>query len=278
LVKGVWDGWIAADVCEHREWEFGECGWGEDFKGDVFAAVFVVWYDGIGDGATQFKASSNCVYALSGSGWYVDEEGNFALLTGIPVVGGKTARVSRATLVKRLKSLTDVTEAGDPPGTRYFVPGRALYYGTLRGYLKQDETPFYSGNAPEPEEEEEEEAGVLTLPLGLSTSIQGEALFESVQAGFSFREGGPVSVGTPFRYSGAPAVDAAVFGDAVVAAELRLDNGQVVRGNVILNQIALQLNYSEGGGVPVSFAGVFTGEVVIEADEEDDDDEHGEEG
>ncbi len=216
---------------------------------------------GSGDTGTRFKASAHYVYALSGSGWYKFED-NFAVLSGGAVVGGKTARVSRATLVKRLKSLTDVTGAGDAAGTRYFVPGQSMYYGNLQGYLQTDETPL-SGSSPE--------VSTLTLPLGLSTQITGAAVFESVQAGFSFREGGPVSIGTPFRFSAPPDVDENTpFGDGAIAAELRLDNGQVVTGQVILNQIAMQLNYSDGAGVPVNFAGVFTGPVVFEADEDEE--------
>jgi hypothetical protein len=226
----------------------------------VFSQRFTLFdTTGSGDGATEFKGSSKYVYALSGSGWY-RHGGNYAVLNGGAVVGGKTGRVSRATVVKRLKSLTDVTAAGDAAGTRYFVPGLAMYYGNLSGYLKNDETPLA---------EETGEVATLTLPLGLSTSISGAAVFESVQAAFSFKEGGPVSVGSPFRFSGVPTISANTpLANGTISAELSLDNGQTVTGSVILNQVALQLNYADGAAVPVSFAGVFTGEVVFEDGEE----------
>lgn len=208
------------------------------------------------DAAPIFAANCQYLYAFSGTGWFASDATTYANLCGLAATDGTSnpaTRFGRVTVVKRLMSLTDVTAGGDAAGTRYFVPGRAMYYGQAARFQQDTEKPFEAAMT----------VATLTIPLGMSKTIACAAIWESVATSVSMRTGGAVPVSTPFRLTGAPTItEGTPFEAGTLAADIRLDNGRKATGTVILNQISMTMDYSAQGKVSVGFAGVFHGLVT----------------
>lgn len=206
-----------------------------------------------GNGTNRVFGTGRHHYRLSIVGWlYISSAFPRALTSnGNPVSGGLVSQILTANLAKTTP-LQDVTGSPDPDGVARFLAQNPIFHGQASGMLQQSEAVFSSDGA----------LSALTIDVG-GTNLTGDAVIRALDGQANFRDGGGVPIDFSFNYTGERSSVPDLFNFETFAAEVDLDNGEVVTGTVIPRLVQANLNFRAGAFIPVRIEGPFNGTVGI---------------
>lgn len=192
-------------------------------------------------------------WSLSAEGrWY---KSGFVKPIGTAATGTPLTDLVRVVLVKQVP-LTDRTVAGTANGQRDFCPGRPVFQGSFVGYLDDSVTPVVDGTLT---------TSNFTIPLGGSDSVAGAtAVLQNIRQVQDHVRGGCVLCTGNFFLSGTIThTGSHPFDDEDFTADISDSNGKDVNGDVLIQQLRMDINYMSGAAPVVSFSGPFNGAVTV---------------